>query len=146
MLYHDYFRPSARGILNPEFVHELADQEDSPSGNVQKIFPGQRVGKGAGVKSHPFVSHMNFQPVFRDQKFDVNFFAGVLLVAMMDGINDGFVYGHLNLELSFFVEFQLCGNASGGLLGLFHILKLAFEDHLDDASFMIHQRSEYPPR
>lgn len=142
MLYHDHFRPSARGALNPEFVHELADQEDSSSGYVQEVFFGQRVGKGTGIESHPFITHVNFQPVFRNQKLDVNFLAGVLLVAMMDGINDGFVYGHLSVKLSFFAEIQLGGNASRGLLGLFHIFKLTFEDQLDDAGFLVHQRSE----
>lgn len=138
MLYHDNFRPSARGGLNPEFVHELADQEDTPSGDIQKIFPGQRVGKGAGIESLPFVSYANFQPVFSGQKFDVNLFAGVLLIAMMDGVNDRFVHGHLNVKLSFCVKPHLSGNTPCSLLSLFHILQLAFEDHLDDASFIIH--------
>ena len=142
MLNHDYFRSSGRRILNSEFVHKLADQEDSSSGNIQKIFSGQRVGKGAGIESQPFVSYANFQPVFRDQKLDVNFFFGILFVPVMNGVNDGFVYRHLNVELSFLVEPELRRNASGGLLGLFHILKLALEDQLDDAGFLFHQRSE----
>lgn len=142
MLYHDHFRPSARGALNPEFVHKPPDQEDSPTGYVQKILFGQRVGKGVGIESHPFIPHVNFQLLFRGQKLDINFLAGVLLIAMMDGVNDGFMYGHLSMKLSFFAEIQPGGNASCGLLGLFHIFKLTFEDQLDDAGFLVHQRSE----
>jgi len=142
MLYHNDFRPSARGFLNPEFVHKLANQKDSPSGYVQKIFPGQRVGKGAGIESLPFVSYVNFQPVFKGQKFNINLLVGVLLVAMMNGVDDRFVHGHFNVEHSLIVEPHLRGNTSGGFLSLFHILQLAFEDDLDNASFMIHQRSE----
>ena len=99
MFNHNNFSSSGRRLFNPEFIHELADQEDSSSGNIQDIFLGQRVGNVAGIKSLPFVSYANFQPVVKDQKFDVNLFAGVFLVAVMNGVDDRFVHSHFDVEL-----------------------------------------------
>ncbi len=122
MLYHDNFGATPWETGHPEFVHKLADQKNASSGYIQKVFLGQRVWQRTGIESLPFVSNMNFNHFFGNQKLDVNFFSRVFLVAVINGVDDGFVYRHLDMELSLFVKPGLGGNTAGSFLSDLHVL------------------------
>lgn len=138
MLYHDHFSPCAWKILDPEFVHKLANQEYSPSGNIQEIFFGQRVRHRTRIESLSLISNVNFEPIRKDHKLNLNFLAGVFLVAVANSVDNRFVHGHLDLETGFLVESCRCRNTTGDSPGNFDVLELAFEDNLDNASVRLH--------
>lgn len=127
-------------MFNSEFVHELPDEEDSASGGVQKIFFGHWIGESVGIKPLPLVSNMDFKPILKDLKLDVDFLVGILLVAVVDGVGNGFMDSQFNLVTSLFVKAYSGGYTSSRFLGDFNIIKLALEDNLDDAIVRLHSR------
>src|SRR5208337_2883046 len=139
---HGHFCPRTVDMFNPEFVHEAADEKYSAPGHVQQVFIFQRIGDALWIEAVSLVPDAYFQPVAMNFKLQPNALAGIILIAVPDGINHRLVHGHFNALL--FVLIESCGacHAACNLLRHLNILEVTFQCHLNATAFWNHRVRE----
>src|ERR1017187_3973749 len=99
-------------------IHEGADKEDAAPSAAQKVFRGQRVGKGVRIEALALVSNGDDECGAGVLKGGGDFFGGVVLVAMEHGIDGGFAGGHGYMEALVLVQTGLTGQLFRGSFNL----------------------------
>src|SRR5690348_4204107 len=90
--HHDDFHAAFLGLLQHDFVHETANQEDAAAARFQQVFGGERVGQTRGIETRPLVTDADGEPAARRhperRELHVNALLRVARVAVFDGVDD----------------------------------------------------------
>ena len=96
--HHPHFHALGGPPLHLDIVHEAANEEDATAARLQEIFGRERVGDLLGIEALAFV--LDPDDEFRRilcghvREFDGDPFFDVVLVAVLDGVDDGFANRH----------------------------------------------------
>ncbi len=108
------------GLAKVYLIHEGADEEDPAAGAAQDVFGSQRVGKAVRVEARALVGNLDEQIVHRGFEGDGDVFAGVVGVAVQDGVDDGLADGHGDVAAGVLIEADALGVVLGCLFRLIH--------------------------
>ncbi len=111
-------------------------------GHIQQILIFQRIGDVFRIETVSLVPDAYFQPVAKNFELQPDALAGIILIAVPDGINHRLVHGHFNAVLIVLIESCGAGHAAGNFLRHLNILEVTFQCHLDDAAFRSHRVRE----
>src|SRR5438477_3599274 len=92
---HSDFHPALRGPVNFHVVHEAANQEYAAAARFEQILRRQRIGNRGWIEAFAFIPNPDGQDPasgvssrIPGRKLDEDVFAGVVAVAMFDGVDD----------------------------------------------------------
>ena len=91
-------------IVESHFGHVVSYEEQAAAARTFEILRRRRIGNVVGVESGPLIGDANFKALGVDVINDFHFFAGVVLIAVLDRVDEGFFHRHLDREYFRFRE------------------------------------------
>src|SRR5262245_2505026 len=108
LLHHADFHASARRARELHVVHEAAHEEDPAPARLQDVLGRERIGDGVGIEALALIGDANDElrgfVARREGEFDGDELAGILAVAVLDGVDDGLAAGDADPVRGVFVE------------------------------------------
>ena len=87
-----------RRALEVDLVHEVSDEEDAAAARFEQVLGVQRIGQRFGIESRPLIADADEQarrrPARRGLEIDEDMLAGVVAVAVLDGVDHRFANRH----------------------------------------------------
>src|SRR5579872_2872658 len=97
-LHHADFHAAPGRALQPDFVHEVAHEEDAAAARLEDVLGRERIGDFLGLEAVAAIRDADDELGRlldgREAEFDHHRFGGVFLVAMLDRVDDRFPYRH----------------------------------------------------
>src|SRR3954447_225220 len=91
-------RQAVAGRVVGHLGHVVLDEEQAAAARALEVLDGARVGHVAGVEAGALVRDADLEAVVADAAADVDLLAAVELVAVLDGVDDGFFQGEADAE------------------------------------------------
>lgn len=92
---HQFHRAAVFSKAEVHLIHQFPHQKHSSAARLQQIFVVERIGEMIGIKAFTFVLDTHHDTVvFPKENYQTNIFPCIGLVAMQNGVIDGFRAGH----------------------------------------------------
>src|SRR5205807_5836385 len=87
-----------------DFGHVVAHEHETPAAGALEVLNGGGVGYVGGIETGALVLDLDVKAILLNLVDDANLLGAIKLVAVFDGVDEGFLEGELDAEDFFFGE------------------------------------------
>ena len=142
---HNHFRAAGASGHDLELIHEGAHEEYAAAGSAQKIFFGEGIRHATEVEALAFVKNVDHHFFGSEIESEINFFVGAFFIAVMEGVDDPFAYGHANAVAVVFAETRSFSHAQTHFLGEVNALDLRLKGDFEVLGVLRHAEASPAP-
>jgi len=108
--------------------HERAHECDAAAAGALEVFIGGAIGDAFGVEAGALVGDVKLHALGVDAHIDGDGFLGVILIAVLERVGDGFLKGESDAELCRFAVLELPDDVEHALFDVVRIVDAIAED------------------
>ncbi len=134
-----YFRSTLRERSELDLIHKRADIKYSPATRLQQVFRIQRIRDFIGSETVALVPNRNRELIRKNLEADVDLFAQIQLVSMLNGVGHGFSNRHPNPVCRILITTYGIRNAVGKCLDQVEVVQGAAYNYVNLVGYSLHQ-------